>query len=290
MRYKGVLLGNCQVGPLVSALNLFCPEINWQKINVNSILKVGEEDKFTSELEDADFILTQPLGPNFGAFSSEKLVERFQDRLVLFPNVFFRGRHPDMAYFGERGKRLKSPVGDYHSLVVLLAFIRGISKQKLNDEFEHYLAHFIDVIRIKDSSEKELITRCKEIDFNYNELIQHLNSKELSMLTFNHPDNSTITLLASGIVTKMKFGTSNSTFWVETNLFNALKKDVAWPIHRHVAAEYGLEKYESKFYRSELGRVIDQYTFIEESFAIYDRLETTQLKNFEEQALKWAMR
>ena len=74
-----------------------------------------------------DHLLSQPMSDEFDDVSSKRLKAHYQSRFANYTNIYFSGLHPDLTYFGGFGQRVTSPLGDYHSRIILACFFQGRS-------------------------------------------------------------------------------------------------------------------------------------------------------------------
>ena len=80
-----------------------------------------------AHLDLVDFCFSQPLSDNFGDIRSERLRKKYGSRFRQYTNLYFTGYHPDLTYYGDRGVRLQSAMGDYNSRIALISYLQGVS-------------------------------------------------------------------------------------------------------------------------------------------------------------------
>src|SRR5262249_53693050 len=88
----------------------------------------------TVRLEQAaaksDFIFAQLVQPAYPVqlVRSSALKERYGERVLLWPNIFFKGQTPDLCYVtATSGARVLGPLGEYHSRPIINAWREGLT-------------------------------------------------------------------------------------------------------------------------------------------------------------------
>lgn len=124
------VVGNCQARPLENLIELLAPE--WRSLGsiIVHLTSPDEEDADIAQIEDADIIFAQLVHDGYRAphVATNSLVERFADRVIAWPNLFFHGQCLDTyALTASTGRFIPSPLESYHSLTVLKCWKAGES-------------------------------------------------------------------------------------------------------------------------------------------------------------------
>lgn len=179
---KVAFIGNCQVDVYRQLINAHKSSLDVSSIEVWR-LRPSDFDLASNKLLDYDLIVTQPLSTYYGPLALENLRATHKNVLTIH-NIYFKGYHPDCEYIGPIGKRLRSPIGDYHSKVTHQAFEKGLGPDIAIDQILNFST---DRVRsIFDESADELRRREIGIDVPVTNLVL----SELGwnyFFTFNHP-------------------------------------------------------------------------------------------------------
>ena len=115
------IIGNCQSAPLARVL------AGQPGLNVKYHLDINNKGGplFTEQVpliiaearEGRLAVVTHPLKTSFGELSSANLQQLPVVR--TYTNIYFEGLHPDITVLGAFQARLRSPIGDYHSSIVV---------------------------------------------------------------------------------------------------------------------------------------------------------------------------
>lgn len=270
------IVANCQADPLTSVLRLALPRDEVVSVVVNRTRTLATQQAALDILLNCDVVATQPLGPAFGPLETSALREAVRE-LRVFPNLFYRGFHPDMAYAGPVLQRLQGPMGDYHSIVALNCFVAGIDAQRCIRDYDDLLEQMAPCSLVMDTSRLELIRRAQEIDLPADELVSRTTEHGLSMYTMNHPMNALVGWTASLIARSFGVGARANWSWLSRVADNPLGRSVVWPVPRRAARAHGIPADGEPVFRDAKGRVYDLASFIEESYAAYAEADTSML-------------
>ena len=184
------IVANCQARPLAKVLEAFPGVERVVSLPIHFFgsahFKKAEEN-FRSLIQDPDaIVLTQNLGDRFGAYETLTLKQEVE-HLYTITNVHFSGLHPDITYLGDQGGRIQSPVGDYHSKIVLHSYLTGCSVddclQRFNEE-EFEQRRYFDEYR---SAANRLLERDANLDVQFAARFLEIASERPVLYTLNHP-------------------------------------------------------------------------------------------------------
>lgn len=190
-------------------------------------------------------------------------------RFATFTNIHFCGIHPDITYLGGRGLRIKSPLGDYHSKIVLSSYLNNLSPEECERRFccDKYSEYgYYDEY---DKSSNELTKRDEAIDIRFSETLIDIIKNRYSLYSINHPVGSVFSLLSDHILSHL--GLEQMQFPNGMG-FDSLSESQWWPIYREIGINAGLN-YSTpltfKRAKADGGGAIDLTKFIAESFDCY---------------------
>lgn len=177
---KIAVIGNCQayIARIISVIcrNSTCTQIHWN--HIKKLISMNEK----IDLSEYDYI--------FSALTPDKeldCVNNIDKKISFYPNVVFRGSHPDCIYVRSNSKTIKSPIGDYHSAIIFNSYSHGLTEKECRELFipeffnllgfgEQYYAHL-----------KALSQRLTETGLDGDYLTQKWAALGHFMHTINHP-------------------------------------------------------------------------------------------------------
>ena len=270
---KLLVISNCQVQPLVTLLGGLSAfeSVNGLPIHLMNTAHFTQPKKTFDDVLAADprtTIISIPLGPEWGDLATSVLRQNYPNVLTI-NNLYFSGLHPDITYLAERNKRVASPLGEYHSKLILYAYLSGLSPTQclaLFSEVTFERAGYFDDF---DKSSNKLLAKEHDVDIKF---ADHFLSqvREMPMLfTFNHPTAFCTYHWVKHIASYFDVPYPNDWFGFEEN---HLSSNVWWPIYPAIAAYHRCHFSGSLLFRSERqmgGRFLNLPEFVERSYTIY---------------------
>lgn len=228
-----IVIANCHVRPILDGLSLSQEveelfSIPFHLINTihyaNAIEKIKNSKKKKFTILQFDSLVEKA---NLG----DDILSRV-DRILSFTNIYFSGLHPDMTYFGAMGKRVTSPLGDYHSKICLLAFIKGYSLDQCANLFNAKTYEQLGFYMEWDKSDKELRRRDITLDIKFADIFLDMTKNEPTMYTFNHPLGQVFYHLVEKIFSALAlvFPKYSSSYF-----YNYLATNAWWPVYPEIA-------------------------------------------------------
>lgn len=223
-----ILHGNCQ-GEHLAAIFRRCPDFD-SRFDLRVYVNYARQEIPADELARCGLFLYQYLGPEWGAFASQALLDRLPagcERLCI-PNIFFRGYWPLWA--GKAGVEFRDVYLDH--LLGLGLDPRDVLHLYLNTPLEKKYdldALLEETIAIERG--REAHTPVKYLEF----ILSRFRAERL-MLTVNHPGPGLLAHCAVGILRELGLCCPNPVpvalepYYTEFEL----------PVHPHVARRYGL--------------------------------------------------
>ena len=137
MTQRIVVLGNCQAAGVGVSLRTIMPDAD---VRVALFRDIGAKTSLESLVDGADLVVSQPSEAHGRLKLEERLADRPQTKVVYYPSVYFPGFQPDCCYlFKSPGKQVSSPLGSYHSRIVIGAHATGLSERRAARLFNPYI-------------------------------------------------------------------------------------------------------------------------------------------------------
>ncbi len=222
-----------------------------------------------------DHVFTQRLPPGFLPAGDPARIEALGARRVLYPTIVFSAFHPDMVYVGEVGnladaRLVPSPLGHYHSAIVLFAYLRGLDPARTQALFREEVMGALGYLDGWQGSADDLLRTAGEVGFDLAPALRRWTRQGAFMHVFNHPKLPVLADLAKGLVGKSGLGDGEEP--VADYLADDLARDVVWPVYPPIAERYGIPGstlFKAKPKGAAPPVVHDLPGFIAASFAIY---------------------
>ncbi len=203
------VLANCQGWPLIRLLlatPAFAERFTWLELPpVFDIpaLPAAARDTIRKTLRDADLLLYQRISSNFGDFSTAAILAERKpgSRSLGFPNCYFTGYHPEIAYFDVAGRRVIELPSEYNDINLLRHVLADdpVAKPvaRMRDP-ETYAPHLIE--RNANDSLAELKRREQGLEItSVDYLTEHWRSTPL-FNSFNHPTTELMAVVANRVL------------------------------------------------------------------------------------------
>ena len=193
------VIANCQARPISTLLSKKATDIKTQDPIILHLSKPEERDAHLAQIEKADVVFAQLTSDAFQPqhLSSKELKERFGDKVVIWPNIFYVGQQPYLRYFTHpQLGRLMGPLEALHDIRLYKSwkdtgYVNG-------DVLGDYDAGFLTGVRA--TSLAELVGKEAKCDVIISDFItQHEDDAKL-FLTFNHPSNLVLSQMADRLL------------------------------------------------------------------------------------------
>lgn len=207
------LIGNCQMSPLASLLESKSERVIIDKV-ISAHLYKHTGNKIYKTMENADFIVTQPISNKYEGINTALLKEIYGKKVVTVPNLFFEGFHQDWTYIPiVNGNRLKGPLGDYHNKSVLEGFLKSFSIEKVYENYFSKEYNERNYSHILSSSLQELVYRERDIDIKMSDVVlEEARGGNECFHTFNHPNKHLLNIEAIRILSFLGIEVENHEF------------------------------------------------------------------------------
>ncbi len=280
-----VILGNCQNQEIANMFNMIINLENFVVKNFYHEMIKDNYEMLKREFELADIIIMQPLSEKFGYFSTDNIKNIYPSKCLVIPNLFFRGYFPELTYAGEEGKRLPSPIGEYHHAGIIAGWKMGIDENKLHNLLNS--EKFYLETGLKDTLEKsinELRNREKTCDVIISDFILQ-NYKHIPLFyTVNHPTGALIYELVIRILNKLEIEKREiPDYLFRTSLVNA----AIFGMNPTYSNMVNIKFKQSIFVQPNRlgGKGYDLLTYIKESYRVYQNINLIEIRIPEEKKI-----
>jgi hypothetical protein len=275
-----ILIGNCQIQPIGDGLRL-APEIkniypipvhlmnSVHYVNAINTIKKSNDEKYVI-LQFDNLISKVDLGSD--------ILSRV-DKKLSFTQLYFGGLHPDITYFGQLGKRILSPLGDYHSKICLLSFMKGYSEEECIKLYNYKIYERLNFFSIWESSEDELCLRDQKVDIKFASDFFQMVKNEPTLFTINHPIGIVFDKLVKKITESIGINYPN---FPSAFCYNYLANNSWWPVYPEII-DYHKISYSSQMYFKSPDNMSRKFYdldhFINASYKAYNdqKVDVTQL-------------
>ena len=224
-------------------------------------------------MRSADLTVCFPFdaGP-FGDVTPARILEtaRF---VVPVPTIVFPAFHPDIVYIGHKAGLFGSPMGDYHSALIVYGFARGYSVDEIVSLFRAEVFSRVGYLDGWFASRDALLAMSHTHGCNLDRLFAGWMRRGCFMHTINHPKLFVLADLARDALRRAEIPARTAA--CEDYLPDPLSGSV-WPVYPEIAARLGVIG-SSTFkpplgglnFLVDAGRCIDLRAMVEGSLAIY---------------------
>jgi hypothetical protein len=125
---KITVIGNCQIGPLRRILEVMLKDATLPTLPAVHTIQPGHNAILEDAFSGSDFIIGQQVFDTYPVESvrTSKLRDRFGDKLITWPNLYFSGYAPEYGVIhNAEYLNFRGPLYDYHSEKILLSFLNG---------------------------------------------------------------------------------------------------------------------------------------------------------------------
>lgn len=270
-----IIIANCQVQPLQKLFSM-SPDIdNIVAIPIHLLGHKLYEDSVNSfyELIKRDSnatIISFPLLGDFKDFETKELRQRVKN-LYTINNIHFSGLHPDVTYLSEIGRRVPSPVGDYHSKIILYSYLKKFPKEKCLEFFCKFSYEQLSYFKEFESSGDALLDREKDVDIKFATKYLSIAKKNHSMFTFNHPTSFIFHNWMQVMSEFLKIRFPSVDPLMEQNF---LSNNTWWPVYPEIADALACDYKGSYFFKQNEscgGKFLNIEEMISHSYEAYSR-------------------
>jgi hypothetical protein len=247
-RLRGLVISNCQAQPIKHILSLLCRDVQFDGFGVHLIQPEQRAQKVSEFLSDAaakyDVVVSVCLSDEFGELSGPRIARAFAGRpVVMIPNFYFSGLHPDLTYIGEIGGRVTGPLSDYHSKLVILGYAIGFSPQQTVEMFCGRTYTELGYFDEYERSFAELRRRDAHLTVPFTDELTELLKVDLCFFSVNHPTNFLVGHFCQKLSSWLEtLGITMRSSWPcnPSSLPNHLAQNVIFPVYTEIAIALSL--------------------------------------------------
>lgn len=272
---KVVILSSCQ-GPHMAKLLAAMAHVSVYAQELKSIYSSdSNKHYFQMMMESADLIISAPLTNKWGVFEKDVLKAKYKDKIFFYNRPFFEAIHPDCFYPRFVGGSSASPVGDYHSRLVLSSYAKKLSPEDCVQSFN--INTFVDMgyDKIQKDSFAKLLEKDKDVDLKIHDFVLENYQESPLFYTINHPTHIFNAYICKMIIKKLGVAlVTDDTYLTHSSLLN----NTVWPVHDFWADHLSLKYRNNMFGRA--GYTLDLEFFVRRSYANYARLPESCFANY----------
>lgn len=277
-----VFVGNCQVNMLAALCNAMQADVTASGLEMtprffNKLEKSCFDDEAWSGVQ---CIWAHP-NAQWVAWLQQQ-PKHFQAKVRPLPTIDTLGFHPDCAYVNVQGKVVESPIGAYHSVLVLWGFLQGLSVQDTRALFNAQVFRHLGFFDFHAAGVNHLVNKGRQCSMPLHRWLAAWQESGVWMHTINHPKPQVLADVALHCLGQLGIaGVADACDVVE----DELARSPCWPVYPDVAQALGLRTPGSYAFKS-AHRPVDQGksvnymgldAFIEASFALYARYAPVDL-------------
>ncbi len=266
-----LILGNCQAESAALAWGALRPQDNVAFFEVHLLIgKLEAPANLRRFAELADIIISQPISNDFPIEDVRtSSLKRYKAQVVTIPSFYFRGLQPDIIYVGRLGTRVRSPMGDYNSRIVLQSFLNQeqpeVAAAKFTASTIYEQNGYFDVF---DQSLDELARRDKGCNVSAADILQRYLVEQPCLYTINHPMNTLVKDLIISVfrLIEISYNDVHSDF-----IPPSLSRGPFWPTPSPIIEKLSLRYSAGKFLKTDFGgsRILTFDEFIGECYQTY---------------------
>ncbi|AYO84541.1 WcbI family polysaccharide biosynthesis putative acetyltransferase [Methylobacterium brachiatum] len=278
------VLGNCQARGIAQAMRLLAPKSPVRYLPMGSLKRDhGHVDGLIRTLRSHDHVFSQAFPAGLIPGGDIATLRAADPRLKLFPSIVFSAFHPDMVYVGQASdlaalKLAPSPMGQYHSAIVLCAHRLGLDAGRTAALFREDVFRRLGYLDHWDPAVHELVASASALGFGLDREVTRWARRGAFMHVMNHPKAFVIGDIARRLL--LESGIRPEPVEVEDYLGDELAQDVVWPLYPPIAEHFGLTGsflFKMKPRGDDFPKLYDLPGFIAASFAIYDAMPAGDL-------------
>lgn len=273
-KMKLMVVANCHCLPLADAFDL--TGVSLEKtdfIDVNFLGEAHMREKVDALYAEPDWrAVSLNLSANFERIETGRLKDVLGARLTTFTNIHFDGLHPDITYVGGMGERVASAIGDYHSKIVLGAYVCGLNWQDCLALFNGNTYEKLGYYQAYADSARTLIHRDESCDVKFARAFLDMARDIPVLYTVNHPTGPVFLALAERLAAALGV---DYVAYPPGFFQNHLATANIWPVYDEIAERHSLKYRTPQHYVLAKGngpRALGREDFVRRSYEAYDRI------------------
>ncbi len=265
MSIKIAVIANCQASPLYFLLPYMSSDIEVVKIPPVHTIAKKDVRIVLDAVNEVDYVIHQPIGADFGPISVENIkIAAPRKQYISFPSIYFSGLLPHLSYLRSPNTgSIQSPLGDYHDIRILRAFLDGKSIDQCIatvDDFPFDGSHFFQSC-LAESRRREV-----GLDVRVMDRVEEQIQTSQTFYTFNHVDNQLMWYVAEKTLEIISAKRDKAVRPPVTKLLGTVIAGVPERLCEEQRLEWRNPQY------SLLGTPLDLRQLASESYAIYQSI------------------
>ncbi|MFB9949020.1 WcbI family polysaccharide biosynthesis putative acetyltransferase [Rhizobium puerariae] len=259
-----LILSNCQTFGLANSLKLLNPRFRIDSMDVWGFRKNIEKYK-----EDLPRYFRVVVHPQFRNIDFDFTIAQ---NLDFIPSINFDAYHPDVCYAFSNGP-IDSPMGSYHSMIVLAAYEAGLTTEATRKLFRRDVFERCDFFSRWEQERTQLLKHFSQYGLDISSSFAQWSRGDAFMYSVNHPKIRCIYDIARIFMKRLGVNTVESDLLPADNLLNG----PCYPVYPEIAEVFGtrgsyLFKVPNEY------RLISLEKFIERSFEVYASLPPNSIQ------------
>ncbi|HNC82430.1 MAG TPA: WcbI family polysaccharide biosynthesis putative acetyltransferase [Nitrospira sp.] len=252
-----LVVGNCQIGGIASALQWLFPDDRVSAQAFNPHVFKGDKDALVQRITAADIVLG---GDFVETFMRRKLAP--VNQFITLPSLYFNAFHPDIVAAKNKATGERLPLR-YNSAICLWAYAHGLDPTRTVGLFNTGTFKALGYLDRWAGSVARMQAAFAAANLDFDRFFCAVKRDGVFMYTMNHPRISLLTWLAKLLALRLG---RNETIWrKDIPISDALGRVEIWPVYPEVA--HGLAVPGSYTWFVERGRLVESlpdyvaYTF-----------------------------
>lgn len=233
------LVGNCQISNLAQCAHALLPDAKITVIMLEKVLREANAAPMAELAATHQIILSQEVTQEaLGPLRTEELAA-CGARFALFPKVLFTGFHPDAHNVFDGGRAVLSPVGAYHSELLIMAFLSGFAIEQAIGLFRGEVYEWVGYFREYPKSREYLLGVASGLGFDLAREMEEWLGHGPFMHTFNHPSVRVMGSIARQAFHRLELQTAEVDFG---DVRDVLAQSTRWPVYPEIAERLRLSE------------------------------------------------
>lgn len=263
---KWLLVFNCTSIGLANCLKLLTPDVEVEATDFGTFQR--RFDEYRPRLAEFDLVVTAP-----HLISNESIDFSEAGAVQGVPPIYFDAYHPDLCYLRTQAGILKGPLGDYHSKIVTVAWLKGIPEEEVRALFSPERYQSFDYLDRWQSCKRELLRRFAKAGCPVDRYFSRWGARAPFMHSVNHPAIHALHDVACALLDTQGIGYQRTDLLPHDNLLNG----PVWPVFDEIAEPLSVRG-SYLFKLSAQYRCIGLEEFIAASYALLAPLDAAEVR------------
>ena len=227
---RWVVISNCQTLGLANCLQLQNPNAVVEACDFWTFKSGAEQWSHQLAAYDCIFLNDEILALGLVDFSRFACV-------VRVPPIVFSGYHPDLCYVSRGDDQVQTPLNDYHSIIALAAFKKGLSEADTLALYNMRTFEAAGYLPFWHSERINLLAYFRDYGYEMSHAFRRWTMRDGFMYGINHPKIECLYDLSLAATVKVGHTPVDGPFLPHDNLRNGQ----VFPIYNELAETCGIE-------------------------------------------------